>query len=102
MKPVDTSSKIWLIGLLLSVVTPLIGGTLGCANRIGGLSPDNISWILICSLIPIALTTAISWIVIGIGLRFQRTHQQLLGSLIVVGLVSFIFTFQLVDNVSGI
>jgi len=102
MKTRNSTPNIWLIALAFTVVIPLVAGTFGCANRIGELSSANVSWILMCSAIPMIMTGLMNSIVVGVGRHFRRTDGQLIGILFLTSIPSFIFTFYVVDDVSGI
>ncbi|MFT6241911.1 MAG: hypothetical protein ACJAQT_004012 [Akkermansiaceae bacterium] len=98
-------SNIWLIGLLLSVFVPLVGGTLGRVNQMGGLLLEGTSGILSLTFIyiiyPIALTVVLSVILISVGKWRHRTDGQLLGPVLMVSILGFIVAFLFLNILPG-
>jgi hypothetical protein len=98
-------SNIWLIGLLLSVFVPLVGGTLGRVNQMGGLLLEGTSGILSLTFIyiiyPIALTVVVSVILMSVGKWRHRTDGQLLGPVLMVSILGFIVAFLFLNILPG-
>ncbi|MFT6180448.1 MAG: hypothetical protein ACJA1W_002801 [Akkermansiaceae bacterium] len=98
-------SNIWLMGLLLSVFVPLVGGTLGRVNQMGGLLLEGTSGILSLTFIyiiyPIALTVVLSVILISVGKWRHRTDGQLLGPVLMVSILGFIVAFLFLNILPG-
>jgi ABC-type microcin C transport system permease subunit YejB len=94
--------RIWLVALAATVLVPLVAGTLGCANRVGDLSTDNISWILICSSIPMMFFAVLNLVVVSLAVYWGWTEMQIFGVLLLTGIPSFVFSFKFVDSASGI
>jgi hypothetical protein len=98
-------SNIWLIGLLLSVFVPLVGGTLGRVNQMGGLLLEGTSGILSLTFIyiiySIALTVVLSVILISVGKWRHRTDGQLLGPVLMVSILGFIVAFLFLNILPG-
>jgi hypothetical protein len=103
MRSEKPSPDIWLRGILLSVFLPLLGGVLGCANRIGGLPSDSwrITVILIYSVYPIALTVVLNLILIGVRGWIHRTYGKTLGLVLLVSIIGFILAFLLLNEFGG-
>jgi formate hydrogenlyase subunit 3/multisubunit Na+/H+ antiporter MnhD subunit len=98
-------SNIWLIGLLLSVFVPLVGGTLGRVNQMGGLLLEGTSGILSLTFIyiiySISLTVVLSVILISVGKWRHRTDGQLLGPVLMVSILGFIVAFLFLNILPG-
>jgi hypothetical protein len=98
-------SNIWLMGLLLSVFVPLVGGTLGRVNQMGGLLLEGTSGILSLTFIyiiySIALTVVLSVILISVGKWRHRTDGQLLGPVLMVSILGFIVAFLFLNILPG-
>ena len=94
--------RIWLVALSATLLVPIVAGTLGCANRVGDLSADNITWILICSSIPMMFFAVLNLVVVSLAVYWRRTEMQILGVLILTSIPAFVFSFEFVDSASGI
>ena len=102
MEPARNRIRTWLVVLATTVLVPIVGGTLGCANRIGDISTENITWILICSSIPMALLAVVNLFVVALAIYWRRTEKQIYGILILTSIPAFVFSFQFVDAASSI
>ncbi|MFT5882899.1 MAG: NADH:ubiquinone oxidoreductase subunit K [Crocinitomicaceae bacterium] len=95
-------NRIWLITITLTIIVPIVAGTLGCLNRIGGLSSDNITWILFCSAMPVIIFAVINLGIVSLAVYHRRTEKQIIGVLIITSIPAFLFSFYFVDSASGI
>jgi hypothetical protein len=90
-----------VVALIVTVAVPCVAGTLGCANEVGELSADNVSWILICSSIPLMFLAVINLIVISLGVYSRRPNKLIFGALALTSIAGFIYSFHFVDAASS-
>jgi hypothetical protein len=93
----------WPVGaLILAIALPFLAGALGCAQRIQGLSSENLGWIFMWSFPVSILCVSVTGILCGLS-RAGRIKRDVFRGFTALTIFLFsMFSLWFLDQVSGV